>query len=111
MAVSLWKGKRPSVRVAPIFWGLEGIGRAAQKLVAEAREEDPEFDECAVTELLKSLGVLAGVPAVRPARAAQFLVDVHQGEVEEDDPAHILSGLIFGQTEGQGLNPITWAVE
>jgi hypothetical protein len=29
-------------------------------------------------------------------------------EVDEDDPAHILSGLIYGRTERQGLNPLTW---
>jgi hypothetical protein len=36
---------------------------------------------------------------------------VHQGEVDEDDPAHIVSGLIYGRIEGQELNPITWAAE
>jgi hypothetical protein len=101
MTVSAFKGKRPSARSAPIYSGLEGIGRAVQKAIKANENED--LSEEQVIELLKSFGLLAGVPAVRPARVAQGVADLSQGEVEETQPNDIAALLLYG--ERAGLNP------
>jgi hypothetical protein len=92
--VSLAHGERPSARAAPIFSGLEGIGRAIQHALAAADQE--ELSEKEVLELLKAAGILAGVPAVRPARTAQYGIDLYQGEVDETDPASVAGGFFYG---------------
>jgi hypothetical protein len=100
--VSLAKGKRPSVRTAPIYSGLEGIGRSVQKAIAA--EEREELSEKEVIEILKSAGILAGVPAVRPARWTQLGIDLWQGEVEETGPLDLGAGFLYG--DRAGLNPL-----
>jgi hypothetical protein len=77
-AVAAAKGKRPSARVAPMYSGLERLGRTAHRAVTELEKED--LSEKEVIDLLVALGIVTGVPAVRPGRAVQAGIDLYQGE-------------------------------
>jgi hypothetical protein len=77
-AVAAAKGKRPSARVAPIYSGLERLGRTAQRAISELEKEDLGAKE--VVDVLVALGILTGVPAVRPGRAVQAGIDAFEEE-------------------------------
>lgn len=91
--------KAPSVRAAPAFAVLEGLGKAAwNALQGEADAEKTFF------EVTRSLGLLVGFPT-KLLRAARYAVDAAQGEANADNPADVLSGILYGQRPNQPLNP------
>lgn len=96
---SLWKGKKASIRGAPMHQLFEAFAKA----VIEASKED--HGDKAIMELARGLGMMLGVP-IRPLTTqADYLLGLATGNTEAPrNPADLVGGLIYGQRPNQPAN-------
>ncbi len=87
-------GKQSSSRTAPGLAIFEQLGRLIQK--ASKDDADP-MD--VIIELMKVYGYAKGLPAVRPTRWLQYLL-----EGEYDNPGGVPAGLLYGDRKNQPEN-------
>lgn len=86
----------------------EALLRSSQTIVSDEKDWDDTL-----WAWLQGFGILGKVAffASQVKRTGSYLLDLASGETEPEGPAHVASGLIYGEREGQPLNPLTAAGE
>lgn len=98
-------GKPSSSRDALFAW-FETMGKAIGEVRDLASGDENASVQDAALKIFKAVGFTRGVPALRPARAANYLLNAASGEAQNTSPLGVASGILYGEREGQGENPL-----
>jgi hypothetical protein len=95
-AVESWVlGKKMSSRANPALAAGEKLWRGIERSVGD----DPDYDK-AIEEVTRGLFMFTGV-ATRPLRAAGYLKDLNEGDVDARGIGDVVGGVLYGQRDDQ----------
>ena len=88
-----------SARAAPVVSLVERVAKAIER--ASTSDDGGE----AAARLLEALLAFLGVPTSQPVRTGRYLVELVEGTATAENPADVVSGVIYGERERQPANP------
>lgn len=94
-------GKTPSARSAPQFDQLIGTLGIFKQFLTKDEWERKDYEA-----LARWLGTVTGAPGSQSIRTGGYLIDLLTGE-REPGPLTTPAGVVYGERDGQGLNPGT----
>jgi GGDEF domain-containing protein len=83
---------------------LVGVATNLYDALEQASNENKDADK-RVENLIRSIAPIVGIPASQPLRTGKYLKDVATGNRTVRNPADFVGGLIYGEHDGQPVNP------
>lgn len=99
-------GKAANPRVTSTMGTAIALGQAVFQAAGSSAEPDRK-----VSDLLRALGPVAGVPISQPLKTGRYLYEVGAGQREVRNPFDLIGGVIYGERDNQPANPASVAAD